>query len=182
MRRFVTHEGTRSAAEDEHVVAVALLHDNPPLTVRGGGRQALLHAFASGRAGRGIGSNLLRFVHARLAPAGYCIILVKLVGVESPVHDWYRRMGCAVDSVVGLTTEVLRPWWVVAAPGESHAAIVLDGSLRICPVPLVARELAEASRGQSPNWLRSCRCDRLVDESPRRTAPCRPPVSGLGRI
>jgi hypothetical protein len=137
------------AVEDKHIVAVALLHDHPPLTARGGGRQALLHAFASGQGGRGIGSNLLRYVHDRLALAGYCSILVKIVGVEGPVHDWYRRTGYDVDLVIGFDYGGDRPWWVIAAAGESHAAIVLDDSLRICQATLDVRELAKASRQQS---------------------------------
>lgn len=111
-------------------MVVALLHDHPPLTARGGGRQALLHAFASGQRGRGIGSNLLKYVHERLALAGYCSILVKIVGVEGPVHDWNRRLGYEVDLVIGFDYGGDRPWWVIVAAGESHAAIMLDDSLR----------------------------------------------------
>jgi hypothetical protein len=134
------------AVEDEQVVAVALCHDHPLLTARGGGRQALLHAFVSSQGGRGIGSNLLRYVHNRLALARFCSILVKLVGVEGPVHDWYRRMGYEVDWVIGFDYGGERPWWIIAAAGESHAAIVLDDSLSICEVSLDVRTLAEESR------------------------------------
>jgi hypothetical protein len=136
------------AVQDEQVVAAALLHDHPPLTVRGGGRQALLHAFASGQDGHGVGANLLGYVHDRLTRAGFCSVLVKIVGVEGPVHDWYRRLGYEVDVVIGFDYGGERPWWVIAAAGESHAAIVLDDSLRICPATPDVRELAEAARRQ----------------------------------
>jgi hypothetical protein len=108
----------------------------------------LLHAFASAEGGHGRGAGLLRYVHDRLARAGYGSILVKLVGVSGPVHEWYRRLGYQVDWVIGFDYGGDRPWWVIAAAGESHAAIVLDDSLRICQANLDVRELAKASRRQ----------------------------------
>lgn len=141
------------AERDQQLAAAVLLHDYVPLKQRTRGKHLFLHTLAAIQSRQGLGTSLLSYAHDRLRRSGTRSVLASLYGTDGPVHDWWRRMGYTVDRVIGVDYGGPQPWWAVAAPGQAHALLVLDASLRLLEAPPDVREYAsEASEQVWGDW------------------------------